>query len=160
MSVFNKVIEINLRAKTDAEQAAAAAAEARQTVEKQFAAEFHIQIEAIAKPIFDKFIVDAIAYGFPAKTEFSDDGNSNPSYSLIILPELGSQFGLNTSKNCVFKIEGKIASQKVEYVSYYDQRPHKNGIKRQEFGIQSINKTLLERELSEFLTSAINARAV
>lgn len=158
MSVFNKVVGVHSQAKTDSEQAAAAAAAALKTVETDFLAKFHAQIEAIAKPIFEKFVADAIEYGFPAKTESQKDGNSNPTYSLSLIPVAGAKFGVNPSDICTFRIKGIIADQKVEHTSYFDQRPKKNGINQDVFGIPSINKELLERELGEFLNSTLNAR--
>lgn len=159
MSVFNKVIGVHSKAKTDSEQAAAAAAAAIKIVETDFLAKFHAQIETIAKPIFEKFIADAVAHEFPATTECREDGNSNPFYSLSLIPVVGAKFGVNTSERCIFQIKGNIADQKVEHISFYDQRPNKNGFKQVVLGIASINKEVLERELGEFLNSTLNARS-
>lgn len=159
MSVFNKVVEAHAKAKTEAEHAAAAAAAARSAAEEQFVVEFKIQVQSVAKPIFEKFVADAIAHGFPATIEDREDGKANPFYSLTLIPVVGAKFGVNASEECGYVIKGIVIDQKVEHASYFDQRPGKNGIKKGSFGIQSINQSVLERELGEFLSAALKARA-
>lgn len=159
MSVFKKVIEAHANAKSEAEHAAAAAAAARSAAEAEFVAEFKSHVQSVAKPIFEEFAADAIGHKFPASIEEGEDGKANPYYSVRLIPEVGANFGINTSAECVYVIKGIVAEQKVEHASYFDQRPNKKGIKKGTFGVQSINQSVLERELEEFLSSALKARA-
>jgi len=159
VSVFKRVVEAHAKAKTAAEHAAAAAAAARNAAEIRFATDFRSQVQSVAKPIFQEFVADAIAHGFPATIEDGEDGKGNPLHSLRLIPEVGAVFNSNRSNECVYAIKGLVTEQKVEHASYFDQRPGKNGIKKGTFGIQSINPSVLERELGEFLSSALKARA-
>lgn len=159
MSVFKKVVEAHANARTEAEYAAAAAAAARSAAEAEFVAAFKSHVQSVAKPIFEEFAADAIAHGFPASVEDGEDGKANPFYSVRLIPEVGAKFGVNRSAECAYVIKGIVAEQKVEHASYFDQRPNKNGIKKGTFGIQSVNQSVLERELGEFLSSALKVRA-
>ena len=160
MSVFNKVIEAHAKAKTKAEHVAAAAATARTAAETKFAAAFAEQIEQVAAPVFEEFAADAIAHDFPAVVENANDGAGNPIYAVKLVPETGAKFGVNASEEIAYSIRGIICEQKVEHTSYFDQRPNKKHcIKKGTFGIQSINTPVLERELGEFLSAALKARA-
>lgn len=158
MSVFNKIISAHIEKKTQAEQAVAAAQAAKTTAEKEFAKQFLEQSDLVAKPVFQAFAEDATAHGFPAIVEATIDGYSNPMLQIRMVPEIGAQLGTNGTSEIIFWIRGIISELKVEHASYYDQRPNKNGVNKQSYGIQSINAPVIERGLGEFLSSALKAR--
>lgn len=159
MSVFNKVMTAHQDAKTAAEHDAAAAAAARSEAEARFALEFAEQVRTVAQPIFEKFAADAVAFGFPATTENAHDGKANPIYGVRVVPRKEAQLGSDASEEIVYTLKGIVDQQKVEHGSFFDQRPGRNGVKKAVFGIMSINKELLERELGQFLSAALKARA-
>lgn len=159
MSVFNKVIAAHQHAKTQAEHAVAAAAAAKTAAEAEFARQFAEQVDQVARPVFERFAADAMAHGFPAAAEHSHDGKANPIYAVRLVPEKGAQLGVNAASEIVYSLKGVTSEQKVEHAWFFDQRPGKKGVKNGAFGIQSINATVLERELGEFLSSALQARA-
>lgn len=160
MSVFNKIVEIHAKEKTEAEHAAATAVAAKKAVEEQFVIEFKAKIQSVAKPIFEEFVADAIAHGFPATVEEREDGKGNPLLSLSIIPMVGAKFSFNKSEECVYTIKAIITEQKVEHISYFDQRIGKKGIKSNTLGIQSISQSFLERELGEFLSFSLKSQTV
>lgn len=159
MSIFNKVISAHAETKTRVEHTAAAEAAARSAAETAFLSDFEKQISEVAAPMFEKFAADAIKHGYPATVEHAQDGKSNPIYTVKLIPEARAKFSINASDQIAYSVTGIIAHQKVEHVSYFDQRRGKNGIKKSTFGVASINVAVLERELTEFLSAALNARA-
>jgi len=158
MSIFKKVVEAHAQAKTQAEHTAASAALARTEAEDAFAKEFAKRVDEIAKPIFEKFATDAQEHGFPAEVARARDGKANPMYSIKLIPSKGAAFGANASEEVAYVLKGTVSDQKVEHASYFDQRPGRNGIKKAAFGVGSINESVLERELGEFLSAALKAR--
>lgn len=158
MSIFNSVIQRHEQAREEVERAANAATHAKIDAEDEFAINFHALTTKVATPIFQKFVSDALAYGFPASIENKVDGHDNPILQCRLIPEKGAKFGTNASLECVYWLRGLISEQKVEHASYFDQRPGKNGHQKSDFGLQSINEKTIERGLEEFLDAALKAR--
>lgn len=159
MSVFNKVITAHDAAVAAQQEARDDAIAAKASAEELFKQEFEDRASQIARPIFEQFAQDARSHGFPAEVAQKPEGNGNPTISVRIVPVRGASLPTtNKSDEAVFCLRGIVKDQKVEHVSYYDQRPDKNGVKRGSFGIPSINQAVIERDLEEFLTAALKAR--
>lgn len=159
MSIFNDVIKthdqelqaINAR---KAEEAARVMAEI-----ELFIAKVKLGYSSIVIPLFEEFVRDATDYGFAAKLGEYEQTPEHYYISLKIIPEKGSSFGLNASAESAFAVKAVPNTQKVHYISYYDQRPGvQNGIARSEYGWQSINSEQLEKQLKNFLTLSVKSR--
>ena len=157
MSVFKKVFDAHISATTKAQDNANAKAVEKSAAEANFATEFRFKVASIARPVFDEFVSDAIAHGFAA-TAAMEDKRDNPQLSVTLILKKGAVLGANASEECVFVVRGNVGAGKVEFNSYYDQRAGMDGIKRQSFGLASINKDVLNRELEDFLSSALRAQ--
>lgn len=159
MSVFNKAIVAHEATVAAQQKVVDAAIAAKTSAEELFKQEFNDKVAQIARPIFEQFAQDARAHGFPAEVRDDPEGSGNPTLSVRVVPVKGASLPTpNKSEEAVYSLRGIVKDQKVEHVSYYDQRPGNNGVKRGSFGIPSINQAVLERELEEFLIAALNAR--
>lgn len=159
MSVFEKVFQEYARKRAEKAEAEAQQAATAASAERAFAAAFHAAISTIAKPLFEEFAKDAQRNGFPSRCEErqDDDRKGNPSLAVTFIPVQGAVFERNESDECTFKLMGFLSEQKVEQTSYFDQRPGKNGVTRSAFGIESIEQTLLEQSLADFLRASLSA---
>ena len=159
MSIFNDVIQ-NHEQEQQAINARKAEESARITAEIElFIDKVKLGYSAIIIPLFEEFVRDASEYGFAAKLGEYEQTSEHYYISLKIIPEKGSSFGTNASAESVFAVKAALSSQKVHYVSYYDQRIGvQNGVARSEYGWQSINREQLEKQLKNFLTLAVKSR--
>jgi hypothetical protein len=160
LSIFDSVIQEHDKKKAEMEARIADAQALKQAAQNDFVEKFNATVSSVVEPIFAEFVADAKKYGFPAEVEEIRGREETIYVSLRLIPEKGAVFGTNRSAQVVFSINGMITSQKVEYVSYYDQRPGKHGTDRTDFGLPSLNKDVIERELAKFLKMAIHARSV
>ena len=159
MSVFDKVIAAHDQAIAARQEAHEKALADKASAEEQFKQDFVAKVNEIALPIFEQFAQDAHKHSFPALVDQSSDGYGNPSIAVRIVPVRGAVLPtVNKSEEAVFVLRGVVKDQKVEHVSYFDQRPGRNGNSKVAFGIPSINKDVLERNLEQFLTAALKAR--
>lgn len=159
MSVFIRVVQAYEQSLLNARHGATEGASSKSAQEQEFLAAFQAQIEHVAKPLFERFVSDAVDYGFSATIEQSRDGRGNPIFALRFVPEKGAKLSLNSASECAYKIKGIPASHEVEHASYFDQRPGKSGLKRDLLPLQSLNAPVLERKLEELLTAALRSRA-
>jgi len=159
MSIFNSVIQEHDKKKSEMDAHQAKQEAQKQAAKDEFVEKFTIETSDVVMPLFEEFVADAKNYGFPAKIEKIQPGVDRVYLSVTLIPEKGTEFGTNRSLQSVFSVIGHVLTQKVEYVSYYDQRPGKNGIERSSLGIASIKKDVIERELGKFLKMAMDARS-
>ena len=159
MSVFDRVISSQSEAKAKAEEESKLAVLAQKTAESKFATEFRNQIDSTAKPVFEQFVQDAKPHGYHAFIEQSKDPKGNPTYSVHVILAQGGEIGYGAEDEVIFTLRGIIQEQKVEHISHFTSRRGRVGMKTAIYGIQSINKKVLEQELEEHLSAAVSARA-
>ena len=158
MSVFDRVISSQSEAKAKAEEESKLAVLAQKTAESKFATEFRNQIDSTAKPVFEQFVQDAKPHGYHAFIEQAKDPKGNPTYSVHVILAKGGEFGYGAEDEVIFTLRGIIQEQKVEHISCFTSRQGRGG-RTAIYGIQSINRKVLEQELEEHLSAAISARA-
>lgn len=159
MSIFNEVMQSHDQAQ-QAIEARRADEAAKKTAEIEvFVSKVELGFSAVVIPLFEEFVRDAAAYGFAAKLGEYNRKPDNHYISLRIIPIKGSSFGTDASVDSVFAIKAVIATQKVNYLSYFDQRPGvHNGIVSAEYGWQSLNRDQIEKLLKDFLTRSVKSR--
>ncbi len=157
MSIFNKVFEAHTRERLQREQEEAAKAAAEKAATNEFIAAFKLHLEFVAAPIFEQFVKDAQAHGFPAKTESAQDGN-NLVYTLTFTVVPGAQLGTHPQNECACAIKAMAVERKVELAVHFDKRPSRRvGTKSEIFALPVVTALLLERALGELLSSALEA---
>ncbi len=158
MSLFNKVLEEHEKKNPEVSTAQVNAAAEMSVVLQAFSSDYHTAVSSVARPLLEEFVSDASRNGFSAGIEEGTDGNGNPFISVRLIPERGAAFGTDRSIECAFVLKGLLPEQKVEHVSYFDQRPGKNGVTKDKLEIQSVNKSVLEKLLTKFLHSSLSTK--
>lgn len=157
MSIFNKVLHHFERRKP------AAAFHSPDRIfsaheRDEFAESFRSMATRVAKPMLEQLAHDAKARGYAATVKEGVDEANNPYLGVTFIPERGAKLGGNAFQECIFQLKALLAEQCVEYTSCHDQRGGKKGLRVVKSDLQSINKTFLESEIEEFLTSSLEAR--
>jgi hypothetical protein len=158
MSLFNKVLEEHEKRNSEVIEAQVQEAAEVTVALQTFSSDFHAAVSSVARPLFEEFASDALRHGFPLGIEEGVDGNGNPFISVRFIPERGTTFGTNRSIECTFVLKGLLAEQKVEHASYFDQRPGKDGVTKDEFEIQAINQNVLESLLTKFFRASLSTK--
>ncbi|CRL47736.1 hypothetical protein [Pseudomonas sp. URMO17WK12:I11] len=160
MSIFNDVMQSHDQAQQAIEARRAEEAAKKAAEIEVFVSKVELGFSAVVIPLFEEFVRDAAAYGFAAKLDEYTRKPDAHYVSLRIIPIKGSSFSTNASVDSVFAIKAVVATQKVHYLSYFDQRPGvHNGVTNAEYGWQSLNRDQLERVLKDFLSRSVKSRS-
>jgi hypothetical protein len=159
MSVFKKVIEAHLTSQERDKKLREDGAKARAQALADFTSEFSKRIKSEAVAPFEEFAADAKAGGYPATVELSGYDTANPTFAVRLTLEKGAAIERNPSAEIGFALRCLAATEKVEHVSYFDQRPGRDGVKREVYGLGSIKKEIIEAHLEQFFSDALKARA-
>jgi hypothetical protein len=163
-SIFNRVLgqheetqaaeALKLRQRADAVASARAA----------FVSSFREAAATVARPIFLEFVADATAHGFAARVEENLDDAARPSIALYVNPRKGRN-GEHASEQCSFELAALVAISEVEHISHFDiranDRGHRinpDGTKRGAFGVSSLHRDIVEREVEEFWKLGLASR--
>ena len=158
MSLFNKVLQEHEKKHAESRTAGVQDTAGVAVVMQTFSSDFDAAVSSLARPLLEDFVSDALQSGFSASIEEGADANGNPYISVRFIPERGAAFDTNRSIECAFVLKGLLPEQLVEHVSYFDQRPGKGGVSRDEFEIQSVDRNVLENLLTRFLHSSLSTK--
>jgi len=157
MSIFNKVLH-----QFESRKTAAAFHSPKRVMSDQerheFAESFKSLASSVAKPMLEQLAHDAKARGYAATVKEGVDEADNPYLAVNFIPERGAKLGASPTQECIFQLKALLSEQSVEYTACHDQRDGKKGTRVIKSDLQSINKTFLESEIEEFLTSSLEAR--
>lgn len=163
-SIFNRVL-----GQHEESQAAAALklrehADAVANARAAFIASFREAVTTVARPIFSEFVADATAHGFTARVEENLDDAVRPSIALHVNPRRG-RTGEHASEHCSFELAALVTISEVEHISHFDvranDRGHRinpDGTKRGAFGVSSLDRGVIEREVEEFWKLSLASR--
>jgi len=160
MSIFNSIIEEHESLKAKAKSEAEAAEAAKNEAKFLFISDFHKLTETVALPILEEFRDNAIDYGFPAEIQIGTNSESNPYITLRFQVVKNRNFSNDSKLDCTFTLTGIIQSQEVEHAYHFDYPPkkigcEKNGPQKNKYKILSINENVLNRELRELFSQAL-----
>lgn len=163
-SIFNRVL-----AQHEETQAAQALklrqlADGVASTRAAFISSFREAVTTVARPIFAEFVADAMARGFTARVDENLEDAVRPSIALYVNPRRGRN-GEHASEQCSFELAALVAISEVEHISHFDiranDRGHRinpDGTKRGAFGVSSLHRDIIEREVEEFWKLSLASR--
>jgi len=158
MSQFRKILEEREKAQAQRVVAERAAATESAAAEKAFLASFEDAINRIARPLFEEFVQEVGASNYAAHVLADQDAYGNPTFKVSFLPVAHTPFPPNSLQGASFVLKGVVSDQKVEHAMYLGQRSGRQGDTKRSYGLASINRDVLSRELAELLTTALDAQ--
>ncbi len=157
MSIFNRVLH-----QFESKKLAAAFHSPRRIISDQerdeFAESFRSQATKVAKPLLEQLAHDAKARGYAATVKEGVDEANNPYLAVTFIPERGAKLGTSPNHECIFQLKGLVEEQAVEYTDCHFQPGGKKDLRVVNSDLLSINKTFLESEIEDFLTSSLEAQ--
>lgn len=164
-SIFNRVL-----GQHEEKQAAEATvlrerADAVASSRAAFVSAFREAAATVARPIFLEFVADAKARGFSARVEENLEHATRPAITLFVNPRPGRTGEQPASDSCSFELAAVDGLPEVEHISHFDlranDRGHRinpDGTKRGAFGVSSLDRAVIEREVEEFWRLSLTSR--
>ena len=163
-SIFNRVLGQHEQAQAAEALKVRERADAVASARDAFISSFREAVASVARPIFLEFVADATAHGFTARVEENLGDLARPSIALYVNPRKG-RTGEHASEHCSFELAAQVGISEVEHISHFDlranDRGHRinpDGTKRGAFGVASLHRDIIEREVEEFWKLSLASR--
>lgn len=163
-SIFNRVLGQHEETQAAEALRQRERADAVASARDAFISSFREAVASVARPIFLEFVADAMARGYTARIEENLDDAVRPSIVLHVNPRKGRTNELAT-EHCSFELAAQVGISEVEHISHFDlranDRGHRinpDGTKRGAFGVSSLHRDIIEREVEEFWKLSLTSR--
>ncbi|WP_069269102.1 hypothetical protein [Paraburkholderia nodosa] len=159
MNGFAKLINHHDSRVAAERQAAVDAAENEKTEAGQRELSFASSVEHIVSPLFEDFVAALRGSGRDATFKpLSKDGHGRSNVNLHFNATQGTRLRVNASDDSAYAVT-LLEDGDVEFRSYYDQRPGKNGISKRSGDLGSIDAETIRHDLQVLLNLALESRA-
>ncbi|MFM0385887.1 hypothetical protein [Paraburkholderia dipogonis] len=158
MDEFSELINAHDTFEANKAKAAQSAADKETAAVADRTLAFTAAVKQIAMPVFNAFVEQLKQTGRDAATfQLSNDGYGRAYVQLRFNVDPNARLNLNASEDCAYGLT-LMESGIVEFRSYYDQRPGKNGHSTRPGGIDEITTETIRDDLKAVLQLGLDSR--